>query len=160
MIQFQNSLRLSVPSMYPYVDILTRLFEDHSALAQKIHAINSKIADNSDVQLLGDSFGFGINLAMDEAIKNAIQHGNGGQPEKSIEITHTLTNDKLTITVQDQGQGFAPPAHEEIEVSPESESGRGLLLIYNFMDEVYFNEAGNSITMIKYISGGGAKEIP
>lgn len=160
MINYECSLKMHVPSMYPYVDILTMLFGDLSSLAQKINDVNARINESDETSSLSEKFGFGINLAADEAIKNAMQHGNKGDVEKEVTVTYTLTTTQLIIKVEDQGSGFTPPTKLNVDVSPDSESGRGLLLIQNFMDEVHFNEAGNVITMIKDISGERAIALP
>lgn len=94
---------------------------------------------------------FGIRMAMEETIVNAIRHGNQCSPDKSVELRITVTDQEFSATVTDQGDGFDPdeipdPTHDE---NLERSSGRGLVLIQNYADEVTYNKAGNSVTLKK-----------
>jgi serine/threonine-protein kinase RsbW len=90
-------------------------------------------------------------IALDEAIVNAIKHGNQYDETKSVSIVADLTAREARFTITDQGPGFNP---EDVPdpCAPENllrASGRGLLLIRNIMDETCYNERGNSLTMVK-----------
>jgi len=94
---------------------------------------------------------FGIRMATEEMVVNAIRHGNQCCPDKSVEIKITVTENDFSAAVTDQGEGFDPaevpdPTHDD---NLERSSGRGLALIRNYMDEVTFNDAGNSMTIKK-----------
>jgi len=94
---------------------------------------------------------FGIHLAAEEAIANAIKHGNQDDPSKSVAVCIDVARDKLRIRVADQGCGFNandlpdPTADENLELP----SGRGIMLMRSFMNSVEFNECGNCVTMWK-----------
>ena len=95
---------------------------------------------------------FSIHLALEEAILNAIEHGNKFDPSKKVDIYYQITGDKCDITITDEGSGFDPaslpdPRAKENLYKP---SGRGVLLIKSYMDFVEFNKSGNSVHMIKY----------
>ena len=97
-----------------------------------------------------------IRLCLEEALINAIKYGNKLQPDLSIEITYSIENSILKITVLDQGKGFD---HENLpdptlEENLQELKGRGVYLIRRLMDEVIFNEVGNQITMIKNLKKG------
>ena len=97
-----------------------------------------------------------IRLCLEEALINAIKYGNKLQPDLSIEITYSIENSILKITVLDQGQGFD---HENLpnptlEENLQELKGRGVYLIRRLMDEVIFNEVGNQITMMKNLKKG------
>ncbi|HEX8177397.1 MAG TPA: ATP-binding protein [Pyrinomonadaceae bacterium] len=90
-------------------------------------------------------------VALDEAFVNAVKHGNKNDPTKLVRITAELSAKECRFTVEDEGEGFNV---QEIPnpCDPENlfkASGRGVLLIYNIMDEVKYNERGNQLTMIK-----------
>jgi anti-sigma regulatory factor (Ser/Thr protein kinase)/ActR/RegA family two-component response regulator len=90
-------------------------------------------------------------IALDEAFVNAVKHGNKNDPSKMVRITAELSANECRFTVEDEGQGFNV---QEIPdpCDPENlfkASGRGVLLIYNIMDEVKYNERGNRLTMVK-----------
>jgi len=90
-------------------------------------------------------------VALDEAFVNAVKHGNHNDPRKLVRITAELSAKEARFTVEDEGDGF------NIQEIPDprdpsnlfKSSGRGVLLIYNIMDEVQYNERGNRLTMVK-----------
>jgi serine/threonine-protein kinase RsbW len=90
-------------------------------------------------------------VALDEAFVNAVKHGNKNDLTKLVKITADLSPKEAAFTVEDEGQGFDI---REIPnpCDPENlfrTSGRGVLLIYNIMDEVEYNAQGNRVKMIK-----------
>jgi serine/threonine-protein kinase RsbW len=90
-------------------------------------------------------------VALDEAFVNAVKHGNKSDPTKLVRITAELTAQEASFTVEDEGEGF------DIKLIPDPcdpanlfrTSGRGVLLIYNIMDEVEYNAQGNRVKMVK-----------
>jgi serine/threonine-protein kinase RsbW len=90
-------------------------------------------------------------IALDEAFVNAVKHGNKNDPSKLLKITAELSSKEAAFTVEDEGEGF------DIREIPDPcdpanlfrTSGRGVLLIYNIMDEVEYNAQGNRVKMIK-----------
>ena len=90
-------------------------------------------------------------VALDEAFVNAVKHGNRNDPTKMVRITAELSSREARFTVEDEGEGF------NVQEIPDpcdpanlfKASGRGVLLIYNIMDEVRYNERGNRLTMVK-----------
>ena len=90
-------------------------------------------------------------VALDEAFVNAVKHGNKNDLTKLVKITAELSPKEASFTVEDEGEGFDI---REIPnpCDPENlfrTSGRGVLLIYNIMDEVEYNAQGNQIKMVK-----------
>ena len=97
---------------------------------------------------------FGIRLAVDEALANAILHGNGNDPQKTIEIHYSITLHETRISITDQGRGFVPdelpdPTADE---NLQNASGRGVMLMQAYMTEVCFNDTGNCVTLVKHRS--------
>jgi len=90
-------------------------------------------------------------VALDEAFVNAVKHGNKNDPNKLLRITAELSPKEASFTVEDEGEGF------DIREIPDPcdpanlfrTSGRGVLLIYNIMDEVEYNAQGNRVKMVK-----------
>ncbi|HEY6122747.1 MAG TPA: ATP-binding protein [Pyrinomonadaceae bacterium] len=90
-------------------------------------------------------------IALDEAFVNAVKHGNKNNPEKLVRITAELSPKEACFTVEDEGDGF------NIQEIPDpcdpanlfKSTGRGVLLIYNIMDEVEYNAQGNRVKMVK-----------
>jgi serine/threonine-protein kinase RsbW len=97
-------------------------------------------------------------VALDEAIVNAIKHGNGYDPGKHVTIAAVISNREARFDVSDEGDGFSEQDVPD-PCAPENllrTSGRGLLLIRSIMDEVTYNERGNRITMVKRAATNGA----
>jgi serine/threonine-protein kinase RsbW len=96
-------------------------------------------------------------MALDEAIVNAIKHGNKCDASKSVSITAEFTAEGTRFTIADEGSGFdlckVPNPTDPCRLLEPS--GRGLYLINHIMDEVCFNDAGNQLTMFKRIARGG-----
>jgi CheY-like chemotaxis protein len=90
-------------------------------------------------------------VALDEAFVNAVKHGNRNDSSKLVRITAELSSKEARFTIEDEGDGF--DVHEIPDPrDPENlfkTSGRGVLLIYNIMDEVAYNARGNRLTMVK-----------
>jgi serine/threonine-protein kinase RsbW len=90
-------------------------------------------------------------IALDEAFVNAVKHGNKSDHSKLVRITAELSSKEARFTVEDEGEGFNLQDIPDPR-NPENlfkTSGRGVLLIYNIMDEVEYNERGNRLTMVK-----------
>ncbi len=94
---------------------------------------------------------FAVEIALDEAFMNALLHGNRENKTKRIEVTYEITPDQIILSVADEGNGFSPksvPDPRKTEYLTKS-SGRGIFLIRNFMNDAFYNEKGNKITMKK-----------
>lgn len=95
-----------------------------------------------------------ILIALDEAIVNAIKHGNRCDPRKAVHIVAEFNADGARFTIADEGAGFS---REKVPDPTDpcrllEPSGRGLLLINHIMDEVCYNTAGNRLEMFKRVS--------
>ena len=90
-------------------------------------------------------------IALDEAFVNAVKHGNKNDPTKLVRVGAELSPKEASFTVEDEGEGF------DVQTIPDpcdpanlfKSSGRGVLLIYNIMDEVEYNAQGNRVKMVK-----------
>lgn len=94
---------------------------------------------------------FGVRLALEEALVNAIKHGNRMDPDKQVFIACDLSDHEITIVIEDQGDGFCL---EEVPDPTDDENldkpgGRGIMLIRSFMNGVEYNAKGNRLTMRK-----------
>jgi len=94
---------------------------------------------------------FGIRLALEEAVVNAIKHGNRLDPDKTVHVICRSTEDKIWIQVSDQGPGFDPEAVPDCRDDDRIDvpNGRGIMLMRNFMSRVEYNAVGNAVTMEK-----------
>jgi serine/threonine-protein kinase RsbW len=90
-------------------------------------------------------------VALDEAFVNAVKHGNKFDSTKLVRISAEVSRAEARFTIEDEGEGFDVNSIPD-PLDPENlfkTSGRGVLFIYNIMDEVKYNERGNRLTMIK-----------
>ena len=89
-------------------------------------------------------------VALDEAFVNAVKHGNRNDPDKLLRVTAELSATEAIFTVEDEGDGF--DVHEIPDpTDPDNlfkSNGRGVLLIYNIMDEVEYSDRGNKLKMV------------
>ena len=101
---------------------------------------------------VADRGSFEVELALREALVNAIIHGNGEDPYKRVYVKCRCTTDgEVTITVEDEGNGFEHGAIPD-PTSPDNRlrtNGRGIHLIRMLMDEVDFEHGGSVVHMRK-----------
>lgn len=113
------------------------------------------------VSLWAMEFGFdyadhamNLPLAIDEAVSNAIIHGNRRDARKRVEIEGSIDGGQLRIRIRDQGEGFRREQRQHDPSDPAARmasSGRGLFLIESVMDEVRYTEDGRCIEMRKRV---------
>ncbi|CRF34913.1 response regulator [Brachyspira suanatina] len=152
--------------------LLENKLEDITPLIENLSAEVKKYIPNNEMDL--------FSAALYEVIMNAIEHGNLNilyetkknwlkkniyhkklkellKTEKAknthVEITLQIEDDNIIIAVKDQGLGFKPK-QEAKKINNDGfarESGRGIMMIKSYFDEVKFNKKGNVITLIKLI---------
>lgn len=96
-----------------------------------------------------DRLRFRLQVALAEALANAVMRGNQEETGKAVLVDADLFPDRIRVQVTDEGPGFDPTQVPD-PVLPEQiadSCGRGLFLIRKLVDEVHFNEQGNSICM-------------
>jgi serine/threonine-protein kinase RsbW len=97
-------------------------------------------------------------VALDEAFVNAVKHGNRNDPGKLLRVTAELSAREAIFTIEDEGNGF--DVHEIPDPTDPANlfksSGRGVLLIYNIMDEVEYSRGGAKLRMVKRPQNGAA----
>lgn len=93
---------------------------------------------------------FHLRVALCEALSNAIIYGNELDPAKSVDVQVRLTDTDITVRVTDEGPGFDPDSVPDPVLPHDlaASNGRGLFLIRQLVDRVYFNERGNAICMV------------
>ncbi|MDY7077295.1 MAG: ATP-binding protein [Chloroflexota bacterium] len=98
-----------------------------------------------------------VQLAVDEACSNIVEHAYGGEGRGDIECTCHINDDGLTVTLRDQGRPFAPLSVPEPDLNPSlaecTGGGLGLFFIRQMMDQVHFEftpDSGNVLTMVKH----------
>ena len=119
----------AIPAISPLVDRLMRLIE------------GSQCVPGAE----GD-----VELALREALDNAVVHGNQEDPKTKVHIRcRCWPGKEISIVVTDQGKGFdfRKIVGNGITPDPNSEHGRGIQLMKAYMDEVHFERGGSEVRM-------------
>jgi serine/threonine-protein kinase RsbW len=130
-VGLRNTLPSDVDIISPFVDQLMRFIARFRG------------ADQNHVE---------IEIALREALVNAIVHGNHNDPRKRVYVNcRCMTDGQVSITVEDEGKGFG---HDGVPdpTSPSNRQrthGRGIYLIRTLMDEVDFEGGGSVVRMRK-----------
>ena len=92
-----------------------------------------------------------MQLALEEGLANAIKHGNQLDTSKKVTVECYLNEDVVRIVIQDEGEGFDPNDVPDptLPENLDKPSGRGVMLMKAFMDDVIYNDVGNQLTFIK-----------
>jgi len=123
------------------------------ATSESIAAITGAISEILVRLEIPENKKFEIDLAVQEALANAVRHGCNGDPTKTIRCRlNKDSQGRIVITVSDPGPGFKPekladPHHPD---NLYGDHGRGVYLIRQLMDEVQFEQGGAQIRMWKY----------
>lgn len=97
-------------------------------------------------------------VGLTEALSNAMLYGNDADPRKRVRIEVRIGPGAIRARVTDQGSGFDPervpdPTLPDNLTRP---GGRGLFLMRKLLDEVHFNERGNSVTLVLRLESNDA----
>lgn len=182
LISLRNREKLSV-HIHRFMELRQQEFRIPSDLHYTLAVIDHVTVYLAPVGICEGAEVKNVRLALDEALVNAIVHGNLEIPSerkgstladlvaydqlvqersqldpyrhRRVRVVSKLTPYTAEFTVEDEGRGFDHRRlpKEFSEIDNLTSHGRGLLLIKAFMDKVTFNEAGNAITMVKYRSG-------
>jgi serine/threonine-protein kinase RsbW len=116
--------------------------DEFSGVREQIRSITLKLCPDRGELLF---------VALNEAVNNALFHGNDGDNKKLVEIILTLEDNQVCICIRDQGRGFnyrtRQAANEELH-----DHGRGLAIMQYCADVIEFNEDGNEIILRKNIN--------
>jgi serine/threonine-protein kinase RsbW len=99
-----------------------------------------------------------IDVAVREAVANAIKHGNEQNPDKQVHVDLLLEGDELIIRIEDEGAGFDPSSVQD-PLDPANlvrPNGRGIFFMRSFMDDIQYSlrpEGGTVVTMRKRLAG-------
>jgi len=131
---------------------------------ENIELVQAVLNDTLERIGCGDDVRHWIDLAVREAVANAIKHGNRNDPDKAVEVDVAIEEGDLVVQVLDQGEGFEPvevsdPRSPENLLNP---NGRGIFYMKSFMDQIEYSfrpEGGTVVTLRKSLSGpAGSKE--
>ena len=157
---FSEHIHIAIPSKIHLVPSAVSLLQDRINVFCELHKI--------DVRHIG--------VCLHEALANAVIHGNleiasalkNDSPERfdelvvereqepefgmrRVTIKCQLTAHMLKFEVNDEGTGFDPEYVTQTDPGSLSQSGRGILIMRAFMDDVFWNAKGNSVTLVKML---------
>jgi serine/threonine-protein kinase RsbW len=94
---------------------------------------------------------FGIRLALEEGLANAIRHGNGSDHSKEVHVVCRLNSQQLFVEIADEGEGFDPQLVPDCTAAENlhRECGRGIMLMRNYMSRVEYLDGGHRLVMEK-----------
>jgi serine/threonine-protein kinase RsbW len=143
--------RLAVSSIKTAMSV--RIFPGrHDSLEQ----LGEFISEQSSAAGLNENDAYAVQLAVDEAAANIIEHAYGGEDRGDIECICNVGQNKIEVILKDKGKAFVPSDVPDLKVgAPLDEfgpGGAGLMLMHKLMDEVRFefHEGFNILTMVKY----------
>lgn len=102
-----------------------------------------------------------VDVAVREALANAIKHGNAQNPSKQVHVDLEVEGDEVVIRVEDEGMGFDPSQLGD-PLAPENlllPNGRGIFYMKSFMDEIEYGAGpggGTMVTLRKRLTGSKA----
>jgi len=99
----------------------------------------------------GDKDIFGVRLAVEEGLINAIKHGHAGDTSKPVRVGYCADAEGVMVQIEDQGKGFDPEDLPD-PLDPENMErccGRGVFLIRTYMTWVRYNDRGNCVTFCR-----------
>jgi serine/threonine-protein kinase RsbW len=121
--------------------------------------VQNEIEGHLQAHRAGERDIFSIKLALEEALVNAIKHGNQLDRGKKVTVAYRVQPDRFEITITDEGPGFDPadvPDPTAVE-NLERPCGRGLMLMRHYMNEVQYTSGGNTVFMVKTFRANGKK---
>lgn len=95
---------------------------------------------------------FAVKLALEEALVNAIKHGNRSDPAKYITVRYDINATRVVIIICDEGSGFSPANVPDCTADENLSRpcGRGIMLMRAYMDQVQYSQSGTMVRMVKY----------
>jgi serine/threonine-protein kinase RsbW len=121
------------------------------SVSERGHEVQSQILDEVARHKYNSDSVFAIKLALEEAVVNAIKHGNKFDAAKKVYVEALVGPDQMEVTIEDEGPGFQrsdvpdPTSPENLEKC----SGRGILLIEHYMTSVDWANGGRRMHMVK-----------
>ena len=97
-----------------------------------------------------------LQLGLQEVLVNAVRHGNGCDPDKTVRVRRILTPRWVVWQVQDQGSGVAPATRcSQLPDQADAACGRGLFLIHQCFDDVRWSARGNRVQVaVRRVAAG------
>ena len=122
-----------------------------NSLQSNIAQVEKFVEEICDENYISNSYFGNIMLAIEEAVKNAIVHGNKEDSNKQVSLTFLRKKNGLSLTIEDEGEGFNLLDIPN-PLDSDNASGTGIFLIRSLADKVNYNSIGNQVELIFTIS--------
>lgn len=124
-------LNIAIPADYRFIEVIT----------YRLVAVAESMGFSPKALTLG------IPIAVDELIANAIFHGAREDPHQKIFVHAAIDRTRFRLTVRDEGKGFDPIHLSRTfeDMAPPELSGRGIQMVYHYMDSLIYNAEGNEV---------------
>jgi len=122
---------------------------------ESLSGVEKFVDEICEAYYITNSYYGNILMAILEAVKNAIEHGNKNNPGKQVKISFKSVPNGLCFTIRDQGEGFNfrnVPNPIEVPEGQAEKAGKGIFLIRSLADQVSYNSKGNVVEIIFFIS--------
>lgn len=141
-----HSHREPVEPQDPVGAVVVAVSHDRAQIERHFEEIAGAMTDRG----FASAAQFAVRLAWEEAISNAIHHGNQDRADGRIEVAYHVEPQRLLIRVTDEGAGFDPSAviDPTLDENLECPSGRGLLLMRAYMTRVEIPPPGNTVRLV------------
>lgn len=126
-----------------------REIQINSSLTE-LYKVEEFVETISDVYNINNNYYSTILISLDEAVRNAIEHGNNFETNKKVTISFKTNNGELIFSVKDMGKGFALsniPDPTSPDYDESQETGTGLFLMKQLSDDLKTNKEGNVISL-------------
>jgi len=142
-----DDLTLVIVNLFEGGRLVTEFLSERDQMGKQIE----KIINVLECRGIPEETIFCLRIALEEAVTNAIEHGNKGDTSKKVWIDYETGETEVRFSIKDQGRGFNHKSRAKELESAEvlRDRGRGLIILRQLLDEVSFNEKGNEITMVK-----------
>jgi serine/threonine-protein kinase RsbW len=131
---------------------------NHTTTLQALPVLREFIAESCARHQVHEDVVWALQLSVDEAATNVIEHGFKGRADGKIEVVLTIESAQVKLELLDNGPAFNPIGRPEPDTGATADArepgGLGLFFIQNVMDEVYYRStpAGNVLELRKSLS--------
>ncbi|MBD3379872.1 MAG: ATP-binding protein [Candidatus Omnitrophica bacterium] len=120
--------------------------------SRRLKQVSRELIEHLKAKGVHEDIVFDIHVGFEEALRNAMVHGNRNDPSKSVRVETKIEDNAVVISVEDEGEGFDPSVVPDptLEENLLKEGGRGVYLMNHLMDEIRYENGGRKVIMTKY----------